>query len=54
MKRKHTIDSLKVKSFVTDLTSATKDNLVVKGGTIDTVYGVNGCSIVRFPCLTPF
>lgn len=53
MKRKYNIDSLKVKSFVTGLASDSKDNLVVKGGTRDTVYGVNGCSIYRFPCITP-
>ena len=46
MKKKMNISSLKVESFVTNVES----DLKVKGGAIDTYYGVNGCSICRYPC----
>ncbi|MFA0964799.1 pinensin family lanthipeptide [Roseivirga sp. BDSF3-8] len=46
MKKKMNISSLKVKSFVTNV----DNELKVKGGAPDTYYGVNGCSLYRYPC----
>jgi hypothetical protein len=47
MKKKMNISSLKVKSFVTNVDTELK---VKGGGYLDTYYGLNGCSIYKFPC----